>query len=102
MTNYTTFKTDELVSSTELVKNFKKNIDNVVNRVVDKIAIMKNNKPEAVVISLQEYERLLRLEALSTHLELYDIIKNREKTEKDNYITHEKMLEKLGISQDEL
>jgi prevent-host-death family protein len=102
MNTYTSFKTHELVSSTELVKNFKTNIDNVVNKVVDKIAIMKNNKPEAVVISLQEYERLLRLEALSSHLDIYETVIKRQSEKTEDFISHEEMLEKLGITEDEL
>ncbi len=102
MNSCVAFKTNELVSSTQLVKNFKFNMDNIVSKAVDKIAILRNNKPEAVVISIDEYEKLVKNYEMMEHINLYHTIKRREESAGAEYISEDKMLEKLGISKDEL
>ncbi len=52
------YRKDEMVSTTEILKNFAKTIERVAAHQVEKIAIMKNNKPAAILISVDEYERL--------------------------------------------
>ncbi len=52
------YRRDEMISTTDILKNFAKTLEKVATHKIDKIAIMKNNKPEAVLISVDEYERL--------------------------------------------
>ena len=52
------YKRDEMISVTDLLKGFKMTLEKLTSHQLDKVAIMKNNKPEAVIISVNEYERL--------------------------------------------
>lgn len=52
------YKRDEMISVTDLLKRFKMTLDKLTSHQLDKVAVMKNNKPEAVIISVDEYERL--------------------------------------------
>jgi PHD/YefM family antitoxin component YafN of YafNO toxin-antitoxin module len=52
------YKRDEMISVTDLLKGFKKTLEKLTSHQLDKVAVMKNNKPEAVIISVDEYERL--------------------------------------------
>ncbi len=52
------YKRDEMISVTDLLKGFKTTLEKLTSRQLDKVAVMKNNKPEAVIISVDEYERL--------------------------------------------
>ncbi len=52
------YKRDEMISVTDLLKGFKKTLEKLTSHQLDKVAVMKNNKPEAVIISIDEYERL--------------------------------------------
>ena len=52
------YKRDEMISVTDLLKGFKKTLEKLTSNQLEKIAVMKNNKPEAVIISVDEYERL--------------------------------------------
>ena len=52
------YKIDEMISVTDLLKGFKTTLDKLTSHQLDKVAVMKNNKPEAVIISVSEYERL--------------------------------------------
>ena len=49
---------DEIISATDLARNVSGTLSSLSNQEKEKIAIMKNNKIEAVMISINEYERL--------------------------------------------
>ena len=52
------YKRDEMISVTDLLKGFKMTLEKLTSHQLEKVAVMKNNKPEAVIISIDEYERL--------------------------------------------
>lgn len=52
------YKPNELMSSTDVAKNFGAVLSKLANHEVDKICVLRNNKPEAVVLSALEYEQL--------------------------------------------
>lgn len=52
------YKRDEMISVTDLLKSFKTTMGKLSSHQLDKVAVMKNNKPQAVLISVDEYERL--------------------------------------------
>ncbi len=54
----TAYTRDEMVSVTDLLKGFKNALHKLSSHEVEKIAIMKNNKPEAVIVAIEEYEML--------------------------------------------
>lgn len=49
---------DEIISATDLARNVSGTLSSLANQEKEKIAIMKNNKIETVMISIDEYERL--------------------------------------------
>ena len=53
-----TYGSEELISSSEFAKKFGTYLTQIKNHTVDKLAILKNNKVEAVVISKDEYESM--------------------------------------------
>lgn len=52
------YKSNEMMSSTDVAKNFGAVLSKLANHEVDKICVLRNNKPEAVVLSVLEYEQL--------------------------------------------
>ena len=53
-----TYSTNELVSSSEFAKKFGTYLAQIKDNSVEKLAILKNNKVEAVIISKDEYESM--------------------------------------------
>jgi len=53
-----TYATNELIPSSQFAKKFGSYLSQIQSNVVGKLAILKNNKIEAVVISKDEYEKL--------------------------------------------
>ncbi|MFK0462827.1 type II toxin-antitoxin system Phd/YefM family antitoxin [Campylobacter jejuni] len=52
------FKQDEIYTATEVVRNFSPIMEKLKKSESGKIFILKNNKFEAVMLSMKEFERL--------------------------------------------
>ncbi|MBZ7935751.1 MULTISPECIES: type II toxin-antitoxin system Phd/YefM family antitoxin [Campylobacter] len=53
-----TFQKDEIYTATEVVRNFSPIMEKLKKSQTGKIVILKNNKFEAVMLNMTEYERL--------------------------------------------
>ncbi|EGW7261527.1 type II toxin-antitoxin system Phd/YefM family antitoxin [Campylobacter jejuni] len=52
------FKQDEIYTATEVARNFSPIMEKLKKSESGKIVILKNNKFEAVMLSMKEFERL--------------------------------------------
>ncbi|ECP7445532.1 type II toxin-antitoxin system Phd/YefM family antitoxin [Campylobacter jejuni] len=52
------FKQDEIYTATEVVRNFSPIMEKLKKSESGKIVILKNNKFEAVMLTMKEFERL--------------------------------------------
>ena len=52
------YKNDELIPSSEFAKKFGTYLAQIKDQSVDKLAVLKNNRIEAVLVSKDEYEKL--------------------------------------------
>lgn len=68
---------DELASATEISKQFGEYISKVKNGLVDKIGVLKNNKLNAVILSVEEYERMSEAMDLLEDMTIYEEIRER-------------------------
>ena len=53
------FEKKEIVSATQLVRQFSNFLTELTNRKLKKIAIIRNNEMQAVVLPFDEYENLV-------------------------------------------
>ena len=98
----TSYARDEMVSVTDIVKGFKANLEKVTEHAVEKLAIMRNNKPEAVIVPVDEYEKMRELYEYAERLSILEIIGERRNTPKSEYISFDDVLKEAGLSRDEL
>jgi len=49
---------DEIISATDLARNVSATLSSIADKSKEKIAIMRNNKLEAIILHIEEYERL--------------------------------------------
>ncbi|MDD3775082.1 MAG: prevent-host-death protein [Sulfurovaceae bacterium] len=90
---------EEIVSATEMARSFGQALKNLISNSVDKYAIAKNNKLEAVLLPIEDYERMKAAEEMIEHYEIFKTIKTRENSSK---VSLEDMASKLGINTNEL
>ncbi len=93
---------DEIISATDLARNVSGTLSSITKNIKDKIAISKNNKLEAVIIDIEEYERLKEAYELMEHIEIAKVVEERRKTPKSDYISLEESAKDFGIDLDEL
>lgn len=89
-----TFATNELMSSTKLVRNFGTVLENFKNHSVSKIGILKNNDLEAVILSREEYDKMIEL---IEDMQDIALIKERMENDDGTRYTHEEMMKKFNI-----
>ena len=95
------YATNELISSSEFAKKFGSYLAKIKDNTVEKLAILKNNKVEAVLISKDEYENMKEALDYIEHQKIYNIIK--ERTSKPyKTVSHKDMLKHFDIDIDDL
>ena len=93
-----TYNMEEIISATEMVRKFSKILKNLSSGLVRKYAIIKNNKLKAVLLPIEEYERLSEIEELLEHMEIAEHIKQRmENYNPDRNISWEKIKNKYHV-----
>jgi len=92
---------NELASSTDISKQFGHYLSSVSNGMVEKLAILKNNKIEAVMIPTAIYESLMNLLDEKEDIEILKSIEKRLATPKKEYLDGDEVLKELNLSLDD-
>ncbi len=89
--NMVTYSKNEMVGITQLGKSLGAYLDKINNKTLSKLTIIRRNKPEAVLIDIDEYEKLQRAYDLLEQKEIENILSNMTKEEKK--VSHPKIIE---------
>lgn len=89
-----TYSKEEMVGVTEFGKSIGAFLDKVIANPLNKIALVRRNKPEAVIVPIEEYERMKELSEYHEQKEIYDMVQERVENRKTpaNYVSHKDML----------
>jgi len=90
---------NELASATEISKQFGEYISKVKNGLVEKIGVLKNNKLNAVILSVEEYERMSQAMDLLEDMTIYEEIRERLNSN-NKLLDGNDVLKKHGLSLD--
>ena len=94
-----TYSRDEIISASEIARSFSTVLKELMTQTKDRFAISKNNKLEAVVLPIEEYERLQEAYELMEHMEIYQTVQERKDSKT---ISLESSAKKYGIDLDEI
>ncbi len=89
---------NELASATEISKQFGEYISRVKNGVVEKIGVLKNNKLNAVILSVDAYEKMSAAMDLLEDMKIYEEIQDRLNAPNNKLLNGEDVLKKHGLS----
>lgn len=53
-----TYQKDEIVSATQIVRNFSEELRSLTSGEKQRVVVVKNNRFEAVMITLEQYEKM--------------------------------------------
>lgn len=91
-----TYSTDELIASSELAKKFGSYLTQIKNHSVNKLAVLKNNKVEAIIISKDEYESMKEaLKEIEAQKILTSIKRGLKEVEEDKTHSIDKLWDEL-------
>jgi len=90
---------NELASATEISKQFGEYISKVKDGLVDKIGVLKNNKLNAVILSVEEYEKMSEAMDLLEDMSIYEEIRDRLNSNK-KLLDGNDVLKRHGLSLD--
>jgi len=93
------YSKDEIISASDMARGFSTVLKDLVNHTKERFAISKNNKLEAVVLPIDEYERLKEAYDLMEHIEIYQTLQERKNSKT---ISFEESALRHGIDVDEL
>jgi len=96
------YTSQELVSSSDFAKKFGTYLAQLKTNMVDKIAILKNNNIEAVLVPKDDYEAMKKAWELQEHREIYEVVEERKETDLEAYVSFDDMAKRLNIDVDAL
>lgn len=88
---------NEMVSVSEATRHLSGLLNKLSDRLATKFFLTKNNTIEAVLLPIEEYEKLLDLQAELDHLLLRHEITLRETNDSGKRITLAELDEKYGL-----
>ena len=88
------YSRDEIISASDVARNFSAVLKDIVNHTRERFAISKNNKLEAIVLPIDEYERLKEAYDLMEHTQIYKTVQLRKNSKT---ISIEDSASKYGI-----
>ena len=84
------YKRDEIISASDVARGFSNILNSITNHTKDKFAISKNNKLEAVILDIEEYERLQMVYDSFEENQIKQILEQRSK--EDIEVSHSKTI----------
>ena len=92
-----TFARNEIVSSSQFVRGFAGFLKRMTKSNDEKIAVVKNNQMQAVMIPIDEYERLKVLAEIAEQKEIFETVQARKNTPAEDYVSYKDALKQAGL-----
>ncbi len=93
----TSFKRDEIISSTDAAKNFGRVVSDLAKHKKEKTVIVKNNEITAVILAVDDYEYMADIVNFVEHLEIFDMVTSR-KNRRGKKMLLDDLLKEEGIA----
>lgn len=84
------YKRDEIISASDVARGFSAILNNIINHTNERLAISKNNKLEAVILDIEEYEKLQMVYDMFEENEIKQMLAQRSKEELE--VSHSKVI----------
>lgn len=92
-----TFARNEIVSSSQFVRSFATFLQRMTKSNDEKIAVVKNNQMQAVLIPIDEYERLKTLDEMNEQKEIFQTAQARKNTPQPEYVSFNDAMKTAGL-----
>ena len=96
------FSREEIVPSTKVSRNLSSILNKLKSHQLEKVAVIRNNEMEAILIPIQEYELMCSLLEQDEYKTMYQMVKEREPTPLTSYSSLDSILSELQIKHESL
>jgi prevent-host-death family protein len=93
----TAYTRDEIVSASDVARKFSAILKDIMQDTKERFVISKNNKLQAVVLPIEEYEKLQEAYDLMEHTQIYKSVQERKNSKT---VSLEESASKYGIDID--
>lgn len=87
------FLKDEILSSTVVSRSFSAILNKLKTKRLEKIGVIRNNEMEAIILPIREYELLIELLERDEYRNIYETVKERERTPLADYVEFDSVAE---------
>lgn len=92
------FKKDEILSASRVARSFGKVLTDLKAQNRRRVVVLKNNQVEAVIVPIDDYEKMAEAFALLEHMEIYQLVKRRDRKKGKNSIPLEALLKEQRLA----
>ena len=92
------YKKDELLSASKVARSFGQVLADLSGKRRHRVAVVKNNHLEAILLPVEEYETMAEALSLLEHLEIYRVVQERKGKKRRKGIDLDTLLEEQRLA----
>ena len=92
------YKKDEILSASRVARSFGKVLTDLKAQHRRRVVVLKNNQVEAVIVPVDDYEKMAEALALLEHMEIYRVVKQRSRKKAGKPILLEALLKEQRLA----
>ena len=92
------YKKEEILSASRVARSFGRVLTALKGQKHRRVVVLKNNHVEAVIVPVDDYEKMAEALALLEHMEIYRVVKRRARRKTKKLITLETLLKEQRLA----
>jgi PHD/YefM family antitoxin component YafN of YafNO toxin-antitoxin module len=92
------YKKDEILSASRVARSFGQVLADLNSNRRRRVAVVKNNHLEAILLPIEDYETMAEALAILEHLEIYRLVRERKGKKRPNTISLDALLKEQRLA----
>lgn len=92
------YKKDEILSASRVARSFGQVLADLNSKRRRRVAVVKNNHLEAILLPIEDYETMAEALALLEHLEIYRLVQERKSKKRRKAISLDALLKEQRLA----
>lgn len=92
------YKKEELLSASKVARSFGQVLADLSGKRRRRVAVVKNNHLEAILLPVEDYEAMAEALALLEHLEIYRLVQERKRKKTRKVISLDTLLKEQRLA----
>jgi PHD/YefM family antitoxin component YafN of YafNO toxin-antitoxin module len=92
------YKKEEMLSASKMARSFGQVLADLSGKRRRRVAVVKNNHLEAILLPVEDYETMAEALALLEHLEIYHLVQERKRKKTRKSISLDALLKEQRLA----